>query len=170
MLQKKNTKIFALALTAVMLALVFAPFSPSDVGIYRGVGVCAFNRLTYHFFHAGLLHWFLNAWCFLGCVFLFRTSFRHVVAAFVIAASAPALSALPTIGFSGVCFALLGILSWQSASRVSYHCAIVSTILLACLLFPAAVNNVLHAYCYALGVLVGLAELYIIRKGGGDNG
>lgn len=166
MLRKKKTKVFALTLSVVMLALVFVPFDPKVVGLHTTCAVSGLSQtvqphdlitlhthnLTYSFFHANLLHWFLNTWCFLSCVFLADVSFRKLFLAYLIACSVPALSSTPTIGFSGVCFALLGIVMWQSANRRYYNMIIGVTVLITFILCPKAVNNMLHIYCYILGV------------------
>lgn len=154
------TKVFALALSVIMLALAFTPFDPKVVGLYSHAPITPHDlitlrpqNLTYHFFHANIIHWLINAWCFLSCVFLADVSFRKLCLAYLIACSAPALSATPTIGFSGVCFALLGVVMWQSANKRYYNMIIGVSVLLTVVLCPKAVNNFLHLYCYILGAV-----------------
>ena len=118
-----------------------------------GGGYC---RLTYSFFHANALHLILNIWCFLSCVFLADVSFGKLLAAYIIACTAPVFSPVPTIGFSGVCFALLGFIQWQSRSKLSYNISVLSCIALPLLLLPHSVNSLLHAYCYAVAIIIGL--------------
>lgn len=155
MLRRKKTKVFSLALSLIMLALVFAPVDPKTVGLCFHAS-CApywsYGNLTYSFFHANILHWLLNVWCFLSCVFLADVSFRNLLLAYLVACSVPALSSTPTIGLSGVCFALLGMIMWKSANRRTYNLIIGVTVLSMVALCPKAVNNVLHIYCYLLGV------------------
>lgn len=158
MLRNKKTKAFALALSLAMLALAFVPFDAEAVGLrslsaspsWGGMGC---GRLSYSFFHASLLHCLVNVWCFLSCVFLADVSFRKLALAYFAACSAPALSATPTIGLSGVCFALLGMVMWQSAGKLRYNMIIGVSVLSVYALCPKAVNNGLHLYCYLLGVV-----------------
>lgn len=114
-----------------------------------------YHRLTYHFFHANALHLFLNLWCFLSCVFLADISAGKLFAAYLIACTAPALSPVPTVGFSGVCFALLGFIMWQSSNKLRYNAYILASIVLPLAFLPHAVNNLLHLYCYAVAVILG---------------
>ena len=165
MLRRKKTKVAALLLSLVMLILLFTDVSPYDVGIYAHACASQYSHLayqpylshfTYHFFHANALHLILNIWCFLSCVFLADASAGKLFAAYIIACTAPALSAVPTIGFSGVCFAMLGFIQWQSRNKLSYNVSVISCIVLPLLLLPHSVNSLLHAYCYAVAVIVGL--------------
>lgn len=131
-----------------MLPLVFLPTN------FHAVGLCdcsIIGRLSYHFFHASFLHWLLNVWCFLACVFLANASFSKLCIAYLIACTAPA-SSVPTVGLSGVCFALLGLLMWQYPNKRRYNIIIGISILLTVLLCPHTVNNALHVWCYLLGI------------------
>lgn len=162
MLRRKKTKIAALLLSLAMFILLFTDISPYDVGIYS---YCLphshltyqayWAHFTYHFFHANALHLFLNLWCFLSCVFLADISVRRLFAAYIIACTAPALSPVPTVGFSGVCFALLGLIMWQSKNKLEYNAYVLLGIVLPLVVVPHAVNNLLHLYCYAVAVILG---------------
>lgn len=165
MLRRKKTKVAALLLSLAMAALMFSDIQPQDVGIYAHTFTpyCShlayqpyLSHFTYSFFHANALHLILNIWCFLSCVFLADVSCGKLLAAYLIACTAPALSAVPTIGFSGVCFALLGFIMWQSRNKLSYNVSVISCIVLPLLLLPHSVNSLLHAYCYIVAVIVGL--------------
>lgn len=147
MLRDKKTKIFALVLALVTNLLLLANVDYSCVGIYHGCPLA--NRLTYHFFHAGIVHCLVNVWCFLSCVFLARVSFPMLIWAFVVATCAPALGEAPTIGLSGVCYALLGIIMFQSSDKRRYNILISMSWLFTALLIPNAANGV-HMYCYVV--------------------
>ena len=167
MLRRKKTKIAALLLSLAMIILLFTDISPYDVGIYKERGTLPFrvlsltpsnsfysiNSFTYHFFHANALHIFLNLWCFLSCVFLADMSAGKLFAAYLIACTAPAVSPMPTVGFSGVCFALLGLIMWQSGNKLEYNACVLLGIVLPFVIVPHAVNNLLHLYCYAVAVM-----------------
>lgn len=165
MLRRKKTKVAALLLSLAMFILLFTDVSPYDVGIYAHACASQYSHLayqpylshfTYSFFHANALHLILNVWCFLSCVFLADISAGKLLAAYIIACTAPVFSPVPTIGFSGVCFALLGFIQWQSRNKLSYNVSVISCIVLPLLLLPHSVNSLLHAYCYIVAVIVGL--------------
>lgn len=165
MLRRKKTKVAALLLSLAMFILLFTDVSPYDVGIYAHACASQYSHLayqpylshfTYSFFHANALHLILNVWCFLSCVFLADISAGKLLAAYIIACTAPVFSPVPTIGFSGVCFAMLGFIQWQSRNKLSYNVSVISCIVLPLLLLPHSVNSLLHAYCYASAIIVGL--------------
>ena len=172
MLRRKKTKIAALLLSLAMIILLFTDISPYDVGIYKERGTLPFrvlsltpsnsfysiNSFTYHFFHANALHIFLNLWCFLSCVFLADMSAGKLFAAYLIACTAPALSPVPTIGFSGVCFALLGFVLWKSRNKLEYNAYVLLGVVLPLVVVPHALNNLLHLYCYAVAVILGALQ------------
>jgi len=149
MFREKKTKAFALVLALAINALVFVDVSSKDVGIYFGCPPA--NRLYYQFFHAGILHCWFNLWCFLYCVFCARVSFPMLVSSFGIAACAPAFGTIPTIGLSGECYALLGLVMSQSPNKVRYNIIIGMSWLITALLIPNAANAV-HLYCYIAAV------------------
>lgn len=159
MLRRKKTKIAALLLSLAMAVFAFAPVPPEDVGVYAGCHV--WGRLTYHFFHAGIVHLLLNLWCFLSCVFLADVSAGALAAAFAVACSVPVLSPVPTVGLSGVCYALLGFIMLKAVDKIRYNVYILFSILLPVLILPHAVNSVVHAWCYAVAAAAGAVKLRI---------
>lgn len=151
MLRRKKTKTAALLLSLIIL--MFFNISPCDVGLFEG---CDFhNRMTYHFFHANILHLVLNLWCFLSCVFLTDMPPSKILIAYIIAVTVPTTTSTPTIGLSGVCFAMLGFIMWQARNKVSYNISVLSCLILPIILLPRSVNNFLHAYCYIISVIIG---------------
>lgn len=150
MVQKSFAKITALAF------LVWALFHSVYVLPFAGlsVGSPLFVRLAYPFFHAGMFHALLNAWCFLSIAFLLPTSIGKLLTAYIIAVSVPdvLLPAMPLMGLSGVCYALLGLFSFSVRDKMKWQWQIWATILIG-LLFPNIAVGV-HAYCFAVGTLV----------------
>lgn len=140
---------------AVMAASLF--HIPYDMtGIYPGAPF--YCRLTYHFVHVSLLHALVNCWCFLCIIFRYDIRMTDMLSAFFIAASFPVntLSSIippaPTVGMSGICFALLGRISF-SVSRKLYFQIWMSLFLSVGFLFPGT-NAWLHLYCYLCGLLL----------------
>lgn len=127
------------------------------VGVSRDCNLLP--RLGYSFFHASFLHAALNVWCFLSVLFLYNVSWRRLAVAYIIAATVPdfCLSAVPTVGLSAVCFALLGSIAFQVRRRLYYNGCMALYISLG-FLFPL-INGWIHLYSYVAGLLVGLLTM-----------
>ena len=138
-----------------MFALLFVPVSPESIGIYPNAD---WRRSLYPFFHASFLHWLLNMVAFLEIVFYTKIRLHYILFSYFIAISYfpdnPFDRGLPTIGFSGVVFAMLGSVCFHMKFRPMFVLGIVFPLLLG-FLFPC-VNAALHAYCYIAGWMVGL--------------
>lgn len=162
MARETAAKAAALAISAVTIILCVGFDMPADrVGICSGSPVI--HRLTYHFFHVSIPHVLMNDWCLLSVVFLYDISWLTLLGAFLIAASFPAdsLSAilpgafsLPTIGLSGVCYALMGRIAFMTERKIYYQLWLWFYIALG-FAFPN-VNGWLHLYCYLVGLFIGL--------------
>ena len=161
MLRRKETKTAALVLSlAVMLVFLLCKLLGWDMTAWGITANSSWpHRLIYHFAHASLIHAGLNVWCLLSIVFTFDVPLSYLLWAYALASSCPCLimEGQPIIGLSGICFALLGLVSWQ-AHKLRYHLWIIIFIALGfatTLLFHLAIANLLHAYCYVTGVAVG---------------
>lgn len=153
MLREKETKILALILSVLMLILFFAVTDKAQYGLsVERHGIA--NRLCYPFLHANLLHLGLNLWCFLSCVFLLNATMRHMILAFFSAMTMPATSVLPTIGLSGVCYSLLGMLMWYVPNKRTYNVCMVLSMLVPIIFMGGVVNNFAHVYCYIASAFV----------------
>lgn len=151
----------ATALAAAILCTIIAAFFfdiPADnIGLRHGAPI--YTRLTYHFFHNGLLHLAVNTYVF--CLYAFRAhiSVRRMAAAFIIAALAPATTDIPAVGLSGVLYALTGFALAQLPARLVRPAAlfVAVAILLPEIVFPARTAIVVHTWCAAVA--------YIVMKG-----
>ena len=148
-------------MAALIIALSFVPIqSWQSVGIYAGCPTA--NRFLYPLFHANLLHAALNSWCMLSVVFIYHTSIYRHAAAYLVAASTPVhtLSLLfpsmlvPTVGYSGVVFALFGSISFEVQRKVYYQLWMIFYLATG-FLFPNT-NACLHLYCYLAGLVIAL--------------
>ncbi len=153
--QKKACKIAALIILLLIVCFTLCDVDDwNSVGIYLG---CDFShRLIYPFFHANFLHAALNLWCFLSVIFLYDTSIWRLVLAYFIAGTIPSacLSCIPTVGLSGVVFALFGSISFE-VQRKAYYQLCMLAYLVAGFLFPNT-NALVHLYCYLAGGAVAL--------------
>lgn len=153
--KKKAGKISALIVA--ILVFILAIQCTQDwlaVGIYSGCGLSC--RLLYPFYHANLLHAILNAWCLLSIVFIYDTSIWRLTLAYIIAVTIPSLflSVIPTVGLSGVVFALFGSISFEVGRKLYYQLWML-VYLATGFLFPNT-NAWVHLYCYIVGLLVAL--------------
>lgn len=173
MVRREEAKTASLILTFVCMALyvacsVFGDFDLAKVAIGRDCTVLV--RLVYSFFHASMLHTFVNCWCLLTVVFIYDVSLTYLALAYLIAVTYPvSLFAhlhgdVPTVGLSAVCFALIGMVSFQTRRKALFHTWVLSFIAIgfaiplmcsACGLDIARPNNWLHLYSYTAGLMVG---------------
>lgn len=159
--------------TAVVTALLVVLLSLLPVADWHSVGIYAHGpwtgRLLYPFFHAGLLHALINAWCLLSVVFIYDVSLSRILFAYAAAVSMPVgtLGAFlpldsPTVGLSGVVYVLFGTISFEVARKLYFQCWMLFYIAVG-FLFPAT-NAWLHLYCYLCGLLFACLNKPINRK------
>lgn len=150
--QTSNAKIISMLLTPVFIAQALVGFLPASVMMCVDAPLLA--RLAYPFFHTGIVHALLNAWCFLSIAFILPTSLWKLAAAYIIAISVPdlCLPASPVVGLSGFCYALLGLFTCEVRSKWLWAGQIWFSILLGIILPNVAVG--VHAYCFAAGTLL----------------
>ena len=130
--------------------------APRQIALYTGCSI--FNRLAYSFFHVNIFHALLNVWCLLSITFRYNLSWVHFMVAYIIAVCYPTLflEGQPIVGFSGVCFALLGMLSFRVARRLYFQLVIWVNILLGFIV--PGIAGFLHLYCFVVGVVVALVS------------
>lgn len=146
-----------LSLILICIAVALGHTDWHSVGLYAGGPW--WGRFSYEFFHANLLHAALNCWCLLSVVFLYEVRWPRLLLAFAVAASVPAgaLSGYfvslctPSIGLSGMVYALFGLLSFDVRRRWYYQGCMVMYLTLG--FFLPNSSAVVHLWCYALGFL-----------------
>lgn len=159
--KKKAAKAMSLLVSILVFCLSLQDMTDwYAVGIYTGCGLGC--RMLYPFYHANVLHATLNAWCLLSVIFIYDISLWRLAFAYIIAISFPvdALACLgvevldPTVGLSGVVFALFGSISFE-VQRKAYYQLWMLAYLVAGFLFPNT-NALVHLYCYMAGGAVAL--------------
>lgn len=173
MVRRKKTKTATLILTLICIVIsivcyLLDGYSIEALAIHKGCSV--FARLAYSFVHASLPHALINCWCLLSIVFIYDVPFAYIILAYIIAVTYPAhlfdcfIISSPTVGLSAVCFALMGMVSFQTRRKLYFHSWVVSFIIIGyalphlcslCGLIVAAPNTVLHIYSYVAGLIVG---------------
>lgn len=119
------------------------------------LGLDTAGRFLYPFCHVNVYHLLANLWVlFIVARSDFKDYWYNYIIAYAICITAPASGVL-TMGLSGLVYALLGQLSWQALYKWKYHAYTLAFISLG-LLFPTKINNLLHIYCYAMGVGAGI--------------
>lgn len=106
--RRKNTP-FNVTILGLLLCITLFADSPQMHGGFLMSSIT--NQLTCHFFHANLFHWFCNAMA----LWLMRPSPKDIAFAFVLAILAIFFTTTPTIGFSAVIYAYIGmnIIRWK---------------------------------------------------------
>ncbi|MCU6767838.1 rhomboid family intramembrane serine protease [Barnesiella propionica] len=161
MVRRTKAKTAVLVLAVIIIVLHSVGISPECVGIYKGSAV--FTRFIYPFFHATWLHTLLNMWCLISLVFNYNISLYSLIIAYMITISFPVDTfnlilgpgnfLLPTVGFSGICFALMGRVALFVKKKWLFQSWIWVYIIIG-FLFPAS-NGWLHLYCYSVGLFAG---------------
>lgn len=158
MVSEEKAKAASLVLTLTVIVLALCPVDISGIGIRQGCPL--WQRLSYTFLHAGIMHAIANCWCLLSLTFGQRVRLWQLAVSYAIAVTYPVdticslqASCLSTVGMSGLCFALIGIIT-PSARRAAFFLSL-AMLLAAGFLFPG-VNATLHLYCCLAGLIVGL--------------
>lgn len=163
MVQRKIEKNAALFFAAFLMLASFATVTDwSVVSLNSESSLLA--RCTYPLFHASFLHALLNVWCFLSAVFLYEVSWGHIGIGYLIAILAPpfVVSDIPTVGFSAVCFALMGLLLFKVRRRV-YYLLCLAPYLIMGFIIPW-VNGSVHLYSFVAGAFVSLLNAPLICR------
>lgn len=158
---------------AIVIALLVMALSLVHVSDWSSVGICSScppsARLLYPFFHAGIVHAVLNAWCLLSIIFIYEVSYWRMFFAYVVAVTMPVdtLGVFlpldnPTVGLSGVVYVLFGTISFEVARKRYFQFWMLCYIAVG-FIFPNA-NAWLHLYCYLCGFLFALLNKPINRK------
>ena len=153
--KKKAAKAMSLLVSILVFCLSLQDMTDwYAVGIYTGCGLGC--RMLYPFYHANVLHATLNAWCLLSVIFIYDISLWRFFLSYIIAVTIPSfcLSGIPTVGLSGVVFALFGSISFE-VQRKAYYQLWMLAYLVAGFFFPNT-NALVHLYCYMAGGAVAL--------------
>lgn len=141
-------KIEIIAFGVVCAVMLMLGIDAMLVGIYDG---CRWHQhLTYQFFHANIFHLAVNLYVMWLCVTRFKLSQRQMLMCFIISAMAPATLPMPTIGASGIVYAMLGIINTMVAKKLRFAMWIAVYIAILALF---NCNWSIHLCCYALGFM-----------------
>lgn len=160
-LSAHQTKTATLVLSLALLVMSFFD-APSACMLQHGCSIT--GRLCYHFFHANFFHTLCNAWCLLALVFYYNADGLELLLSYAIATTVPsvALSTQPTVGASGICFALMGIVFYKVA-RKRYYLAWIIPVIAVGFFIPRMAATV-HLYCFLVGLIVGVSIVNVLRR------
>lgn len=113
------------------------------------------DKLSCHFYHANLFHWFCNAMA----LWLMRPSPKEILYAFPLAVTAMFFTLTPTIGFSAVVYAYIGmnIIRWN-VSLIDWATFIVANLIT---IFIPNVAFGVHLSAFLLGISVHIVHRQI---------
>ena len=148
----KNNEIGAALLLSVALVVChITDAAPGKVGVF--IGCSWWQHLTYQFFHAGILHLFINIWCILSIIVCYRAYMYEMILAYIISALLPGflLSDLPTIGLSGMVLALAGLVSADVRNMKLYY-GFMAVFLVIGFFFSHCIA-LLHLWSFSIGTM-----------------
>ena len=141
-------KIEIIAFGIVCAVMLMLGIDAMLVGIYDG---CRWHQhLTYQFFHANIFHLAANLYVMWLCITRFKLSQWQMLMCFIISAMAPATLPMPTIGASGIVYAMLGIINTMVVEKLRFAMWIAVYIAISALF---NCNWSIHLCCYALGFM-----------------
>ena len=149
---EKPTKA-VLAAASIGVAVIILNIIGVRVGITAGGSLS--DRLAYPFCHANIFHAMGNAYCLFLVTKSYRMSIAALLTAYAIAVAVPAfvLSTTPTVGLSGMCFALIGLPFWRVRRKLYYNAWAVGFIAITSIFNHIAAA--LHLWCLFMGEAVG---------------
>lgn len=147
-----STKILTLAFIVASLLMLLVD-NASEYGFSTNTDWTA--RLYYQLFHASALHWFVNSWALVALMFGgWRMPIHYIIFAYAISCASPSMD-IPTVGASGIVYALCGMIVPQVSSKKLWKFLAATAFYLSVgFLFP--VNAWLHIYCFIIGSFYGL--------------
>lgn len=160
-LSAHQTKTATLILSFALLVMSFFD-APSACMLQHGCSIT--GRLCYHFFHANFFHALCNVWCLLAIAFYYNIEDWELLLAYIIACTVPsvAMSSQPTVGASGICFALMGIVLYKVA-RKRYYLPWIIPIVAVGFIIPGIAAGV-HLYCFAVGITISVGVVGVLRR------
>lgn len=141
-------KIEIVSFAIVCIAVLCLPTDPLSIGIYTN---CRWwQHLTYQFAHANIFHLAVNIYVMYFCITRFSLSQSQILSCFAISALPPALSDIPTIGASGIVYAMLGVINTMVVEKLKFASWIALYITIS---YFFNNNWCIHLCCYLLGFL-----------------
>ena len=135
-MQSRSFSAFAEQLDLIVNLFILSPLEPLSVQVYRTaallcllvtffLAICVdapstyglsdhsswLSRMYFHFFHAGLLHWSVNAIAVLTICFRFQIDWKYYIVAFAISTMYPFSNSMPIVGLSLWIYAVIGIIT-----------------------------------------------------------
>lgn len=151
---ENHKKTAVLIIVALTVAIQICPLQTSAYGI--SLTSPMWSRLVYHFFHASWLHLLLNAYVLLVLAFKLDLRMYELPLSYLIASIVPlcCVTAMPTVGLSGMIYALLGMRTMRSSNPMAVIANIV--LITALSVFMSHIAWKLHAFSYVCGLILSI--------------
>lgn len=121
------------------------------------------QHFTYPFFHASLFHLAINSYVFYGLMRnppikpLYLLPLSYLLS---VVASFPSTVSLPTVGFSGILFAMCGVGIGYYPTKMNL---LLSSVAIGATFLMRGSNPYIHLYSWVMGFVVGFIVLKMSR-------
>lgn len=139
-------KVEIVVFAMVCIVALFASANPYVIGVYNG---CQwYQHLTYQFFHASVFHFGANIYVMWVCADRFNLKQWQLLVCLVISMLTPPIHTMPTIGASGIVYAMLGMINTMVLKKLRFASWIALYITISAFF---NCNWILHLFCFILG-------------------
>lgn len=142
------------------LPLSFGLIPPQSVALSPSAPL--WHHLTYHFIHAGPLHWLCNSAALLSIAFHFRLTWRNLLTAFCVCSLLPPCSPIPVVGLSAIVYYLFGRCALATARPGRFASLVLLSI--ACGLLLPRVAAGMHLAAFIAGLLLAALNYPAFRR------
>jgi len=147
MLKEEKVELVYLFFVTVLLALCWL----EGPGLMLGSPLWV--RFTYQFVHANIWHLLANGYCIILLAFNMHQDLRSLIISYLISCTVPVFDSVPTVGASGICFALMGWNTWRVADKRKYLLWLAVFLVIGFVVPRFA--GFTHFYCALMGMLTG---------------
>ena len=140
------TKVEIVCFAVVCAVTMFISANPYAIGVYNG---CQwYQHLTYQFFHASIFHLGANIYVMWFCTTRFALKQWQLLMCLIISMLTPPIYTMPTIGASGIVYAMLGMINAIVLEKLRFASWIALYITISAFF---NCNWVIHLLCFILG-------------------
>ena len=142
------TKVEIVCFAVVCAVTMFISANPYAIGVYNG---CQwYQHLTYQFFHTSIFHLGANIYVMWFCTTRFALKQWQLLMCLIISMLTPPIYTMPTIGASGIVYAMLGMINAIVLKKLRFASWIALYITISAFL---NCNWVIHLLCFILGFI-----------------
>lgn len=142
---------------------------PAGGGVTEGFCIWGLSHITYMFLHAGIIHLLINSLSFISAWIIMKRFYKKgyfylvpFVLAFLTSFIPLCIFDKPTVGVSGVVYAMVGMILPYFNFKKAYLFYLSIAVSLIVSFFIHSSNFYLHLFCFIVGVL--FTVFYKINK------